>query len=274
MKGGWPEHQGGTVVGTKNVLDACAKYGVRKLVYVSSLSVLHWLHGNRENVLTESAPLEPHPEERGAYTRAKLEAERLVTQFCQTHSLPTIILRPGQIFGGQIPVLSPAVARRMGARWIILGDGALRLPLVHMDRVADAVVAATAAEMPTGQIIHLVDADPMTQNEVLRLVQGADARIVHVPRAFLLAVGYCSQVALGLLKRQSPLAPYRLRSALNPCRFDSAHAPQFLPGWDATRSVRDGILRTSPVPSSPKPEWTPPSQGEPATHPQAQEALA
>jgi len=42
MKGGWPEHLGGTVVGTQNVLDACKKHGVKQLVHISSMSVIDW----------------------------------------------------------------------------------------------------------------------------------------------------------------------------------------------------------------------------------------
>ena len=42
MKGGWLEHQGGTVVGTQNVLDACRKHGVEQLVHISSMSVIDW----------------------------------------------------------------------------------------------------------------------------------------------------------------------------------------------------------------------------------------
>src|SRR5262249_7674865 len=42
MKGGWPEHEGGTIGGTRHVLAACRKYEVEKLVHVSSLSVIDW----------------------------------------------------------------------------------------------------------------------------------------------------------------------------------------------------------------------------------------
>src|SRR5262249_26832657 len=35
MKGGWIEHKCATVVGTQNVLDACKKHCVKKLVHIS-----------------------------------------------------------------------------------------------------------------------------------------------------------------------------------------------------------------------------------------------
>src|SRR5439155_26654119 len=115
-----------TVIGTRNVLEACCKHGVEKLVHISSLSVVDWAGsgvqavrgdegraragaGERERErpdraptparararpfppLTESTPLEPRPEERGAYTRAKLQAEQLVVQYASTRGLPAVI---------------------------------------------------------------------------------------------------------------------------------------------------------------------------------------
>jgi nucleoside-diphosphate-sugar epimerase len=144
MKGGWPEHLGGTVVGTGNVIDACARYGVKQLVHISSMSVIDWAGSVGKGAIDESAALEPRAEERGAYTRAKLEAEKLV-RAAAAAGLPCVILRPGQIFGGGIPLVNGAVARRAGGRWLILGDGQLELPLIYIDDVVDAILASVAS---------------------------------------------------------------------------------------------------------------------------------
>ena len=122
MTGGWPEHLGSTVVGTKNVVEACRRHDVRQLVHISSMSVVDWAGSLRDGPLSEDSPLEPRAEERGAYTRAKLEAERIVSAAAAA-GLPCVILRPGQIFGGGIPLVNGAVARRAGSRWVFLGDG-------------------------------------------------------------------------------------------------------------------------------------------------------
>ena len=78
MRGGAEAFESGTVWGTKNVVAACLRHGIRRLVYVSSLSVLDQA-GHRKGVpITESSPVEPHPELRGAYSQTKLIAENLV----------------------------------------------------------------------------------------------------------------------------------------------------------------------------------------------------
>jgi predicted dehydrogenase/nucleoside-diphosphate-sugar epimerase len=250
MKGGWIEHQCGTIVGTRNVLEACRKHGVEKLVHVSSLSVVDWAGAAPGSVLNEDSALEPRAEERGAYTRAKLEAERRVTEFTRKHGLRTAILRPGQIFGGRIPLLTPAVARKMGRRWLVLGNGRLRLPLVHIDDVVDALLLAAESDLSQGEIIQLVDEEPLTQNDVLQLAGGAGSRVVRVPRPVIFALGALSQVLLRCLGRQSPLSVYRLRSALAYRRFESRRAAELL-GWKPRVGVREGIRRVlTPGPAS------------------------
>jgi 2-alkyl-3-oxoalkanoate reductase len=239
MKGGWPEHRGATVVGTQNVLDACLANGVEKLVHISSMSVVDWASGKVGEPINENSPLEPHAELRGAYTRAKLEAEQLVTQFYRQHALPTVILRPGQIFGGPIPLMTPAVARKKGKRWLVLGAGDVQLPLVHIGDVVDAILAALDSPLKNGEIIQIVDGQRLTQNDVLaRAVP--HSKVLRIPRAMMFAMGRTSEFAFRPLGRVSPLSVYRLRSALARRSFDGRRAEELL-GWHPRIGVDEGI---------------------------------
>lgn len=239
-KGAWPEHQRGTVAGTRHVIDACKRYGVAQLVYISSMSVIDWAGSAGKGPVNEHANLEPRAEERGAYTRAKLEAERLVVA-AATAGLPCVILRPGQIFGGGIALVTGAVARRAGGRWLVLGDGTLELPLVYIDDVVDAILQSIDKQLTRGEIIQLVDPEHLTQREVLGLA-GAGKPIVAVPRALVFALGRLSEVSLRALGRRSPIAPYRLESALARLHYDSDVATTLL-SWRPRVGVREGIKR-------------------------------
>jgi predicted dehydrogenase/nucleoside-diphosphate-sugar epimerase len=240
MKGGWPEHLGGTVVGTQNVVDACRKHGVAQLVHISSMSVLDWAGSSGKGPVAEDAALEPHADERGAYTRAKLEAENCVREAAHA-GLPCVILRPGQIFGGGIPLVNGAVARRAAGRWLVLGDGSLELPLVWIDDVVDAIVAAWQKRLRGGEVIHVIDPEHLTQQNVLDAVGGV-GRTIHVPRPVVFGLGRVSQILLGALGRQSPITPYRLRSALAQLTYESNRAVDLL-GWRPRVGVREGIRR-------------------------------
>jgi nucleoside-diphosphate-sugar epimerase len=242
MKGGWPEHKGGTVVGTQNVIDACKKFGVRQLVHISSMSVIDWAGSAGNGPVSEAAALEPRPDERGAYTRAKLEAERLVVEAAAA-GLPAVILRPGQIFGGGIPLINGAVARNAGGRWLVLGDGKLELPLVYIDDVVDAIMSSVQKRLSGGEIIQIIDPEHLTQKDVLELAGGARP-VVRVPRPIVFALGKLSEYPLGALGRQSPVAVYRLKSALARLHYESDRAAALL-GWRPRVGVREGIRRVS-----------------------------
>lgn len=237
MKGGWIEHETGTVKGTQHVIDACAVHGVDKLVHISSMSVVDWAGSSGAGSVDEDTSFEPRAEERGAYTRAKMEAEKLV----RASSVPSVILRPGQIFGGGIPLVNGAVARRVAGRWLVLGDGKLALPLVYIDDVVDAVLLAARSSLRDGEVFQIIDDDVLTQNDVLELA-GGGAPVVRVPRPVVFGAGKLSEPVFGLLKRQSPVAVYRLKSALARLHFESDRARRLL-DWKPRVGVREGIRR-------------------------------
>jgi predicted dehydrogenase/nucleoside-diphosphate-sugar epimerase len=244
MAGGWPEHLGATVVGTRNVVEACRRHDVRQLVHISSMSVVDWGGCAANGPLDERTPLEPRPDERGAYTRAKLEAELEVSRAASA-GLPCVILRPGALVGKGIPVVDGSVARRAGERWVILGDGRLALPLVYVDDLVDAILAAVERELTGGEIIQIVDPARLTQEDVLALADGDDGvKAIRVPRALVFGLGKLSEYPLGALGRPSPLALYRVRSALARASFPADRAEALL-GWHPRVGVREGIARSS-----------------------------
>jgi len=246
MKGGWPEHKGGTVVGTQNVIDACRRHGTKQLVHISSMSVVDWAGSSGNGPVSEGTALEPRADERGAYTRAKLEAEKLVAD-AAANGLPAVILRPGQIFGGGIPLINGAVARSIpgsgGGRWLVLGDGKLELPLVYIDDVVDAIMSCVYKNLTHGEVIQIIDPEHLTQEDVLDLA-GGKKRILRVPRPIVFALGKLSEYPLGALGRQSPVAVYRLKSAMARLRYESGRAAALL-GWQPRVGVREGIKRVS-----------------------------
>ncbi len=242
MKGTWEEHKRGTVDGTQHVVDACRKHRVKQLVHISSMSVIDWA-GSDQAVVTEETRLEPKPDARGPYTRAKLEAERIVVAAAKA-GLPCVILRPGQIFGGGIPLINGAVARSAGGRWLVLGDGRLELPLVYIDDVVQAILAAIDKQLTHGEIIQIIDPEHLTQDEVLAAA-GGSRRILRVPRGLVFALGRLSELPLAIVGKQSPIGAYRLKSALARLRYESDRAQRLL-GWRPQVGVREGIKRVAP----------------------------
>lgn len=243
MKGGWDEHYSATVVGTRNVLEACRKHNINKLIHISSISVVDWAGQHKGSPVSEKTPLEPRPNDRGAYTRAKLEAELLVAEYHNKHNLPVVVIRPGQIFGGKIPLLTPAVARSLAGCWFVLGNGKLELPLVYIDDVVDAILLAVESDLQNGEIFQIADKESITQNEILQAAVGRGAIIIRVPRTLVFMIGGLSQLLLKPIGKKSPLSTYRLKSALASLRFESNKAEAML-GWQPKVGIYEGIRLT------------------------------
>jgi predicted dehydrogenase/nucleoside-diphosphate-sugar epimerase len=243
MRGGKADFGRGTVWGTRNIVDACLRHGIRKLVYVSSLTVLDHANHRRGEPVTEASPLEPRAAARGFYTQSKLEAEKIVLDAVHNYDLPAVILRPGQIFGAGAEKTAPSGTIAIAGRWVVIGSGKLRLPLVYVDDVVDALLMAEERNVQPGAVFHLVDPAVVTQNEYLELcrkVPGNALRIWRLPRWLLLGASVGVEMLCGLLHRDAPVSRYRLRSArpLSPCDCSAA---QVNLGWIPRTGARRGL---------------------------------
>lgn len=131
------------VTGTRNVIEACLSARVRRLVHFSSIQAIRPKPGT--NVLDETCDLVPSDDlVRGAYDRAKAEAERLVRGICE-RGLDAVVLNPTAVIGSFDFQRSP-----MGAVLLALGRG--KLPALvaggscDFVDVRDVVAGALAAE--------------------------------------------------------------------------------------------------------------------------------
>ena len=102
---------------------------------------------------------------------------------------------------------------------------------------------AVAKKLIGGQVIQLIDDAKLTQAQVLALA-GGGAPVLKVPRSVIFALGKASERPLAALGKPSPVALYRLQSALARLHYDSKRAFQLL-GWTPKVGVREGIRRVT-----------------------------
>jgi len=86
------------VVGTANVINACVKYGIDALVYISTASILIDENYKKTKIFREQ-DINQIEKPSIFYSWTKLEAEKLVLAANGTNNLKTISLRPPGIFG-------------------------------------------------------------------------------------------------------------------------------------------------------------------------------
>jgi predicted dehydrogenase/nucleoside-diphosphate-sugar epimerase len=229
---GWVDFEVGTVLGTSNVVRACVKHRIERLVYVSSLTVLDYATHSPRALVDERAPVEPHPDKRGSYTRAKILAERLVLAATRDDGLRAVVVRPGQIIGPGYESVAPYGTIALAGRWIGIGRGRLKLPLVHVDDVVEGLIAAAVRPSASGSIFHLVDPTPVLQRDYIEACRDGlhtPIRAHYVPRPVLFFAAAVLEAAGRLFRRNVPLTRYRIRS-VRELTFDCSAARRQL-GW-------------------------------------------
>ncbi len=127
------------VDGTQNVIDACRAAGVRKLVYVSSGSVVY--QGKDIENGDESLPYPTTSQ--APYADSKISAEKMVLA-ANDSSLATIALRPHVVFGPNDTRFLPAVIAhaRAGRLKVQVGRGNWLSDYTYVDNLVDALLLA------------------------------------------------------------------------------------------------------------------------------------
>lgn len=142
-----------TVGGTEKLLAAMKTAGTRKLVLVSSFVVYDFRKVGR--VLSEDSPLDKDIYDMGGYSIAKAWQERVVNAFAAETGTTTVALRPGFIWGRDHAEFV-GMGRRVGPVHLVFSPQT-HIPITYVANCADAIVAATDADLPSGSVFNVVD---------------------------------------------------------------------------------------------------------------------
>jgi len=147
------------VTGTQNVLDACIRSDISRLVYTSTPSVV--FDGTDMLGVDESVP---YPAKFNAfYPETKAKAEQLVLK-ATGKRLRTVVLRPHQIWGPGDPHFAPRLIAR-AKKLKRIGHGNNLVDTTYIDNAVDAHILAadTLEKNPeiSGNIYFISQADPI-----------------------------------------------------------------------------------------------------------------
>ena len=149
------------VTGTQNVIAACKKHGVRRLVYTSTPSVVHG--GKDVEGANESLPYPKHFE--AYYSATKAKAEKAVLA-ANGPDLATVSLRPHLIFGPGDPHLIPRIIGAAKAGKLKrIGSKAIKVDVTYIDNAAQAHLDAAdrldIGTPPAGKAYFLSNGEPV-----------------------------------------------------------------------------------------------------------------
>jgi UDP-glucose 4-epimerase len=139
------------IAGTFNVLEACVKHKVKKLVYSSSASV----YGDAVQVpMTEDHPFN----NKNFYGATKISGESMCTAFHDRYGLKVVGMRymnvygPGQdqhaVYTGVVPIMLNKIAANETP--VINGDGSQAYDFIYVEDVAKANVDALLSKIDCG----------------------------------------------------------------------------------------------------------------------------
>jgi nucleoside-diphosphate-sugar epimerase/predicted dehydrogenase len=152
----WSDFERAMVGGTRNVAEACARHGSRRLVFTSTIAAYFLGDGNAGSV-TEETPLDEQPQKRSLYARAKIATERMLADFASRAPIELVVVRPGFVVGRRgAPQHSGVGYWAKDTQVVGWGSGDVPLPFVLVDDVADAIVRCVELPIAAGRTYNLV----------------------------------------------------------------------------------------------------------------------
>lgn len=191
------------VLGTRNVLAACQKHGIGRLVYTSTPSVVHEggdLEGVDERVPYARRFLAHYP-----LTKAIAEREVIAAN---GPALATCALRPHLIWGpGDNHLLPRIIERARAGRLRFVGKPGKRIDATYIDNAAQAHLQAAAALAPksatAGNAYFISNGEPIaTEDMINRMLECAGLAPVHrrIPFGLAYGLGFALESVYRLLR--------------------------------------------------------------------------
>lgn len=210
-------HRRVTVEGTRRLLDEARAAGARRFVFLSSVKAMG--EGGEER-LDETSPPRPVT----AYGRAKLEAEKQVTE--AGAGMETCVLRLPMVYGpnrrGSLMRMIAAIDR---GRFPPLPEVGNRRSMVHVDDVVQAVLLAAAREPLPGRLYLVTDGVDYSARGIYEAIcRALDRRVPAwtVPRFALVLGARAGDAIERLTGKRMPLDSDALRKLLGSACYDSA----------------------------------------------------
>ena len=245
--GAWPEFLAITVEGTRNVIQAAAAAGVQRFLHISSISA--YGHPNGKGlVLDERAPLGANLHKWSYYSRAKVEAEKIVWAAQEKGQVSVTVIRPSWLYGERDRASMPRLIRALRAGEAkLLGDGSNRLNLTYAGNEADGCILAANSPQAAGQAYNLCNDGVITQQEYFNKIAariGAKPVSKKVPYGVAYSAGFLMELFGHMVGRKSPPLVTRYSAwLLGRQVFFSSEKIQRELGWHPAVGYDEGIDR-------------------------------
>jgi len=246
--GPWPDFVKITIEGTRNLAKAAAAAGVRRFLHISSISA--YGHPDGEGlVFDETAPLGRNLHKWSYYSRAKVEAEKILWSMHAAGEIQLTVIRPSWLYGPRDRATIFRLARMLKeGKTRILGDGENRLNVVYAGNVAEGAILAADSEQAVGQAYNCSNDGVMKQKQWMNLLAaelGAPPVTRHVPYKIAYNLAFTLECIFHLIRAKSPpmITRYAVWLMGRRCFFSAEKARKEL-GWKSTVPYEEGVKKT------------------------------
>ena len=166
------EYYDSNVTGTLNVLEACRKYKVKKIVYAASSSC----YGITNQIPTnEKAPISPqYP-----YALTKQLGESLILHWSKIYKINSTSLRLFNVYGSRSrtsgtygAMFGVFFAQKLASKpFTVVGDGSQKRDFTYVSDVVDAFIKASNSRK-SGNIFNVGSGNAVSINYIVKLLKG------------------------------------------------------------------------------------------------------
>jgi len=173
------EYYKSNVNGTFNVLQACRKFNIKKIIYTASSSCYGIPDDYPTNELADIRPQYP-------YALTKNLGEQLVMHWCELYNLPAVSLRFFNVYGPRArtsgtygAVFGVFLAQKIANKpFTVVGDGNQTRDFTFVSDIVNAITTAASSEI-SGEIINIGSNDTYSINRLVDLLEG---EVTHIPK--------------------------------------------------------------------------------------------
>lgn len=223
--------------GTKNLLDAAGRSGVRRFIFLSSVKAMAE-PGNE--CIDEGWPGEPAT----AYGQAKRAAEEAVLEAGASYGMHVVNLRLAMVYGRGGRGNLERMARGISAGWFPpLPETGNKRSLVHVDDVISAVRLVAERSEANGRTYIVADSHAYSGREIqdaIRVVLRMPAAHWSVPASLLRAAGTTGDLLGSVSCRPPPLNSEVVSRLLDSACYFPARIEREL-GWRAAIGLEAGL---------------------------------
>ncbi len=245
--GAYEDYFRANVIGTANIIAACQRHGIPRLIHTSSPSVV--FDGHDMEGVNESQPYPAHYE--AHYPKTKALAERSVLT-ANSDKMATVALRPHLIWGpGDNHLVPRIIAKARTGQLRRVGRRANRVDSLYIDNAAAAHLLAADRLAPgssvAGKVYFISQGEPLPLWDLInRILAAADLPPVDrtIPTSLAFAAGAILELWHGVfrLAGEPRMTRFLARELSTAHWFDLTAARRDL-GYAPSVSLEEGLRR-------------------------------